>query len=117
VSDFVQVDIETEIGRLNSLLEHATQLMAKRVRERAECRVRHKVAYARAYLGASGAVEERKQTAVLTVENELRALEVAEAVTDAAQEAGRNLREQLQGLRSINANHRHLLINATGVGG
>lgn len=104
-----QIDIESEIQRLNELLDKATHAVAKRVRERATAKVAYKVAHARAYLSAQGTASAREAQATVATEQEFTAFEMADAVFVAAMEAGRNTREQLQGLRSVNANHRALV--------
>jgi len=104
-----QVEIEREIMRLNDVLEKATHAVAKRVRERATAKVAYKVAHARAYLSAEGTGPAREAVATVATEEQFTAFEMADAVTNAAIEAGRNTREQLQGLRSLNANHRALV--------
>lgn len=104
-----QVDIEAEILRLSRLAEDVTSALADRSRIAAETRVRHKVAYAKAFLLASGTVDAREATATVETTDDLLAREVAEAREKAAQEAGRNYRAQLDALRSINANHRALV--------
>lgn len=107
-----QVDIEAEILRLSDLLEKATHAVAKRARERAVARTAYKVAYAKAYLVASGPIPARESQATVDTEQALLEYETADAVTTAAMEAGRNMREQLQALRSLNANQRALVVGS-----
>lgn len=105
-----QVDIEAEILRLSGLLEHATHEVAKRARDRAKKRTAYKVEFAKAYLVASGPIPAREAQATVATEQVLLDYETADAVTTAAMEAGRNMREQLQALRSVNANQRALVV-------
>ncbi len=104
-----QVHIESEIVRLSARAEEITQALAKRAREAATADVAYKVAHAKALLLADGPqyVRDAEATSVTAVEyGEKRG---TEALLMSAQEAGRNVRAQLDALRSINANHRALV--------
>jgi len=112
--------VESEIMRLSALLEQATQLTARRARAEATAYVAYKSAFARAIVDPScdgRNREEREAKATLRSLEELDAHRQADALLTASQEAGRNIRQQLSALQSINGNLRHLLTNATGMGG
>lgn len=104
-----QADVEAEILRFSALLETATRAVAKRAREAAEADVAYKVAHAKSLLLAEGPQYVRDAEATVKSETELRQKRITEAVLLSAQEAGRNMRSQLDALRSINANLRPLV--------
>jgi hypothetical protein len=104
-----QVHIEAEIVRFCEMLEKATQEVAKRARAAAAADANYKVSHAKALLLAEGPQYVRDAEATVRCEQEYREKRAAEAVLLAAQEAGRNYRSQLDGLRSINVNHRALV--------
>ena len=104
-----QVDIEAEILRLSARAEHITQEIAKRARAAAEADVTYKVAHAKALLLAEGPQYIRDAEATGQTAVEYRERRGTEALLLSAQEAGRNVRAQLDALRSINANHRALV--------
>lgn len=104
-----QVDIESEIVRLSARAEDVTQKLAVRSREAAEADVTYKVAHAKALLLAEGPQYVRDAEATAKTEQQYREKRATEAMLLSAQEAGRNVRAQLEALRSINANHRALV--------
>ena len=104
-----QVHIESEIIRLSQRAEEITQALAKRAREAAEADVAYKVAHAKALLLAEGPQYVRDAEATAQTEQVYREKRGTEALLMSAQEAGRNVRAQLDALRSINANHRALV--------
>lgn len=113
-----QAEVEAEIVRLNNLLDKATTETARRVRERAKAKVAYKQAHAKAYLRAGQdreegtkppPVAEREAMAIRATAKEELEFETADALVEAAKEAGRNMREQTASLRSINANVRGLV--------
>lgn len=112
-----QVDVEAEILRLSALAEKVTTTLARRATESAEKDARYRNAHARAVLRASGTVAEREAQAAIDTEVEYLDRKLAEAKLDAAKEAGRNYRAQLDALRSINASIRHAITYSEGVGG
>lgn len=112
-----QVDVEAEILRLSNLAEKVTTLLAKRATESAEKDAAYRNAHARAVLKSSGTVAEREAQAAIDTEVEYLDRKLAEAKLDAAKEAGRNYRAQLDALRSINANLRGAITHAEGYGG
>jgi hypothetical protein len=112
------VDVENEIIRLSQLLEHQTRETSKRAQAEGAAYVAYKKAYASALIQIDGRnKEEREAKATMASIAELDAHRHANALLTAAIEAGRNIRQQLSALQSINGNVRHLLTNATGVGG
>ena len=104
-----QVDIEAEIVRLAAKAEAITQKLGVRAREAAQADVAYKIAHAKAFLLAEGAQYLRDAQATVATEDEYAARKSTEALLLSAQEAGRNVRAQLDALRSINANHRALV--------
>lgn len=64
---------------------------------------RHRRRYATAYLAAKGPVEDRKQTAVLEVEDDRLAAEEADQALRYARERIRVMRDRLEVGRSLNA--------------
>lgn len=107
--------VEGEIVRLSNLLDRATSETAKRARARAKSRRAFKTAYAKAYLLAGQdrpegskppPIPEREAKAVLATEVEELEFEEADALVEAAKEAGRNLREQIAAMRTLAANLR-----------
>lgn len=111
-----QGDVEAEILRLSELAEKVTTLLAKRATESAKKDAAYRAAHARAVLKSSGTVAEREAQAALDTMVEYLDRKLAEAKLDAAKEAGRNYRAQLDALRSINASIRHAITYASGVG-
>lgn len=104
-----QVHIESEIVRLSARAEEITQKLSVRAREAAEADVAYKVAHAKALLLADGPQYVRDAEATVKTEVEYAERKAKEALLLSAQEAGRNVRAQLEALRSINANHRALV--------
>lgn len=104
-----QVDIEAEILRLSARAEDITQALARRAREAATADVAYKIAHAKALLLAEGPQYIRDADATVQTDVEYGEKRGTEALLMSAQEAGRNVRAQLDALRSINANHRALV--------
>lgn len=111
-----QVDVEADIIRLSGLAEKVTTALAKRAAESARKDAAYRSAHAHAILKSTGTVAEREAQAALATEDEYLERKLAEASLDAAKEAGRNYRAQLDALRSINANLRGAIAHAEGVG-
>lgn len=108
------VAVETEILRLSTLLDDATNRVLKRSRDAAIADAEFKVANAHAILKARDAdrkvtVDTVQAIAAIETQDEYRKKVVAEAVLDSAKEAGRNIRSQLDALRSVNTNLRQLV--------
>ena len=104
-----QVHLESEITRLSARAEEITQKLSQRAQAAAEADVIYKVAHGKALLLAEGPQYVRDAEATVKCETEYREKRATEALLLAAQEAGRNVRAQLESLRSINANHRALV--------
>jgi limonene-1,2-epoxide hydrolase len=85
------------------------QLDAKQVEIRdlddaaVRARSRYEVAYARAFIAATGAEGLRKQTAILATETQKLDVEIADQVLRAARESIRVLRDRLDIGRSLNS--------------
>lgn len=107
-----QVDVEAEILRLSALAEKVTTTLAKRAVESAEKDAAYRNAHARAILASTGTVAEREAQAAVETEAQYLDRKLAEAKLDAAKEAGRNYRAQLDALRSINANLRSMVVGS-----
>jgi hypothetical protein len=104
-----QAEIEAEILRLSGMAEKVTHELRKRGEAAAEAEALYRREYAQAYLASEGTVGERDAQATLAVQDVYLERKRAEAILDAAKEAGRNYRAQLDALRSINANLRPLV--------
>lgn len=104
-----QLDLEDELLRLNRMAEEVTQKLAKRARAAAKADADYHRAYYSTFLRSEGAMELRKATAKDATADLYAAWKDAEALLESAKEAGRNYREQLQSVRSVNANHRALV--------
>lgn len=104
-----QHEVEQEILRLSRKAEEITQKLVQRAHAAAEADVAFKVCHAKAYLLAEGTVGEREAHATVMCEAEYRDKRATEALQLSCQEAGRNVRTQLDALRTIAANLRHLV--------
>ena len=99
-------DIVLELSRIGRELDALSTEIA---RLDAACVVawsEHRKAYARAYIDGTGSIEDRKQHAVLEVEELRVAAEAADQVHRAARERIRVLRDRLEIGRSISAARR-----------
>lgn len=101
------VHVEQEIQRLSARLEAFTDEIAERAQAAAEADANYKRDHAKAFLAADGPVDARKATADVDCAELYKERRVSEALLLSAQEACRNIRAQLDALRSINANVRH----------
>jgi hypothetical protein len=108
--------VEQNISELSAELSRVTAELYKATRDAAQARHDHRVARAKAYLAAEGTVAEREAHAELAAADEMLTRELAEATEKALIENGRNVRAQLEGMRSLNANTRDAVAHATGVG-
>lgn len=108
---------EQEILRLVRLLETATGISAKRARASAEADVAFRGAWARAIGLAEGkTVDLREADATLATLDEYSSKRTAEATLWASTEAGRNIRAQLDALRSVQVNLRASVMQTDGRG-
>lgn len=116
-----QHEVEGEIRELSRRLSQVTEEVAEAAVEAAKTDTAYDLAKATALLtqtGRGGTVPEKQARALLAVEAQFVQAKVAEAVAKSLYEAGRNIRAQLEALRSINANVRsHVEHYATGRGG
>ena len=111
-----QADIERLVLDLIDKCAHATIEVGKRSRDAAEKEATYRVKFAREFLKAEGSMDLRRQTAELACGDELHARKMAEGLLLSAQEAGRNARARLDAARSLLANIRAAVSNATGYG-
>lgn len=112
-----QARVEKNISELGSELSKITAELYDASRNAAQARHEYRVAYARAYLDASGPIPQREAQAILTSEDALLHREVLCALEESLKEAGRNVRAQLEGQRSLAANIRGAITYASGEGG
>jgi hypothetical protein len=115
-----QLEVEAEIRRLSGRLEFLTQHMASAARQAAQADVDYKLKQARALIdkiGHGGTVGEKEAAVLAECAEEFERWKLEEAVLKADQEAGRNLRAQLDALRTIAANIRPQVAHPSGVGG
>ena len=98
-----QQQVVLRLAELSRLLDHKTQ----EIRDLDEKAVRAKAQYessiARTFLDTTGAVDVRKQTAVLETADLRLDMELADVLVRASREAIRTLRDQLDVGRSLNA--------------
>jgi len=113
IDPMAQNQAEAEILRLSRQLTEITQDVAEAARNDAKAEVAYKIAYAKRRLhwmvNSEGTVGEKDARTMVEVENEYTEHKIAEAVFKACQESGRNVRAQLDALRSINANLRDVV--------
>ena len=99
-------DIATELSRIGRELDNLSHDIDQLDRASVSAWSEHRKAYAKAYIGGAGSVEDRKQAAVLEVEDLRVAAESADQVLRAARERIRVLRDRLEIGRSLNAARR-----------
>jgi hypothetical protein len=104
-----QAEIEAEIVRLSELLEGTTDDIAECSVAAASADATFKATYAARFLVADGPIGQREQQATSECETEYRDWKIADARLRATQERGRNLRAQLDSLRTLAANIRPLV--------
>lgn len=111
-----QAQVEAEIRRISGLLEQHTIEHAEACEVAAEEDAKYDLAYAKALLaqprvfeGEKVTVAEREARALLAVEDLVLASKTTDAIYRASQERGRNLRAQLDALRTIAANVRDVV--------
>lgn len=109
-----QLNIEAEIRRLSHMLERATVEYGDRVVDAATKEHRYKAVRARAHLmfraeNHRWTVADVEARTMVETEGEHLAHLTADAAAKATQEQCRNLRAQLDALRSLNANVRTLV--------
>jgi hypothetical protein len=112
--DLNPVAVEREILRLSGLLDEATNKILARSRAAALADADYKVAHAKAYVRHRDSdrkvtAVDAEQLAITETQEEYRRKVLSEGVLKSAQEAARNIRSQLDALRSVNTNLRALL--------
>jgi hypothetical protein len=109
-----QVEIEIEMNARLQRSEKVTHAVKQRGEEAAEADTEYDVAYSKAFVRFKES-EERcsdelaKAKAKLECADLLGRKNTTKALIKAAEEAGRNCREEQETLRSLNANHRPLV--------
>lgn len=108
-----QIQVEQEIHRLSQELTKQTEEHANLAVRAAKADTQYDLAHARALLGTPKVIDgekltvaEREAKALIAVEDEVSENNLAEAIYRASVERGRNLRAQLDALRTIAANVR-----------
>lgn len=111
-------EVEAEIRRLNRLLLEHTEAFGVAATEAGEAEADWEIAEARSYLDNrnQGTIPEISARVKLACADQLRRKEITKRRERFLMEAGRNVRAQLDALRSINANSRHLASSASGYG-
>ena len=99
-------DIVLELSRIGRELDALSTEIARLYAACVVAWSEHRKAYARAYIDGTGSIEDRKQAAVLEVEELRVAAEAADQVHRAARERIRVLRDRLEIGRSISAARR-----------
>jgi hypothetical protein len=127
-----QVQVEEKILILSRQLTQVTEEVADALMEAAQADAAYDLAKAKALLyggpqtenaalrgetGRKGTVPEKQAAALIAVENLFIRAKTTEAVAKASLEAGRNLRANLDALRSLNTNIRDRVLHAAGRGG
>lgn len=120
VNPLSQMQVEREIMRLSSRLSTITTTVAEVAEREAKAEVAYKRAHAFQWLelrGHDGTVPEKEAMAFAACAAEYEEMKISEALHKASMEAGRNVRAQLDALRSIAANVRAAVDYASGRGG
>lgn len=99
-------DIVTELSRIGRELDRLSHQIDSLDESCVVAWSEHRKAYARAYINGTGSIEDRKQHAVLEVEELRVAAEAADQLLRAARERIRVLRDRLEIGRSISAARR-----------
>lgn len=109
-----QVEVEAELRRFGDLVEKQVSEHARRLRAYYDTDRDYDVAFSVAMLTAKRSAEKvtdgvAHAEAVIATEADRAKRDAAKARLDASAEAGRNYREILQSLRSLNANLRGIV--------
>jgi hypothetical protein len=115
VDPMAQAQVESEIHRMSHRLTQVTEDIARLSQRAAQAEVDYKVGFAKALykrVGSKMSVGLKEAAALIEMEEEFGAMKLLDAELKALQEAGRNLRSQLDSLRSINANVRGVVANS-----
>lgn len=98
-----QQQVVLRLAELSRLLDHKTQEIRDLDEKAVRAKAQYERAIARTFLDTTGAVDVRKQTAVLETSDLRLEMELADVLVRAAREAIRTLRDQLDVGRSLNA--------------
>ena len=98
-----QQQVVLRLAELSRLLDHKTQEIRDLDEKAVRAKAKYERAFARTFLDTTGAVDVRKQTAVLETADLRLDMELADVLVRAAREAIRTLRDQLDVGRSLNA--------------
>ena len=98
-----QQQVVLRLAELSRLLDHKTQEIRDLDEKAVRAKAKYERAFARTFLDTTGAVDVRKQTAVLETSDLRLEMELADVLVRAAREAIRTLRDQLDVGRSLNA--------------
>jgi hypothetical protein len=113
-------EVELEIRRLSRHLNEQTMAIGEAAKNAARSDVAYKRAYALAMIalrGHGGTVPEKEAEVTSRTIGEMEARALDEAVYRSLQEKGRNLRTQLEALRTVAANIRAAVDYSSGRGG
>lgn len=102
----MNTDIVLELSRIGRELDALSTEIARLDQRCVAAWSEHRKAYAREYINGQGSIEDRKQHAVLAVEDQRVAAEAADQIHRAARERIRVLRDRLEIGRSLNAARR-----------
>ena len=98
--------ITGRLAELSRMLDAATSEIADLDEQAVRAKQAHEVAYARAFLTSEGAMDARKQQAVLATDAEKLGAEIAQQKVRACQERIRTIRVQIDVGRSLGAAQR-----------
>ena len=98
-----QQQVVLRLAELSRLLDHKTQEIRDLDEKAVRAKAKYERAFARTFLDTTGAVDVRKQTAVIETSDLRLEMELADVLVRAAREAIRTLRDQLDVGRSLNA--------------
>lgn len=98
-----QNDVVLRLASLSRMLDAATTEIAELDEAAVRAKSRYQVAFARAFLGETGSVDHRKQSAVLACEKEWLDAEIGEQKVRACKERIRTIRDQIEVGRSLNS--------------
>lgn len=99
-------DVVRRLSELSRMLDAATLESAQLDEAAVRAKQRYEVVYAHAFLEAEGAMDARKQIAVVNCQHERLDSEIAAQLLRACQERIRTLRVQIEVGRSLNAAQR-----------
>jgi len=101
-----QIEIESELMRLMSMLEEETEAFESLCEEAAKKEALYKSNWAKEYLAAKGSIKEREAWADYKLSDDSFDFKIAEALVRAKREKLTSLRTSIDALRTLNANVR-----------